>query len=182
MKTKKLLATSVTALMACGLFGGIATPSYAASTSPNMSATDIQKEPAFWFNAEDGKRTFDVEGNSMVTTLVEGDTLKIEGNFINTYNSAGKLVASLKANIPDGVQLKYQNGVITAHDQSAKQATNNDATTLSGYKCIDNKWVSFGLGVVADGLVCAPLGVATGGVGGFACATAATAGITALSC
>lgn len=169
--------------MTCSLVGGLAVPSYASTPKGTTQSTAEQQETAdIWVNAKDGKRTFNVEGDSLVPNLVEGDSLKVEGNTINTYNSAGELVASIEADVPEGVHLMYVDGVITAHDTSADQSTNDGFASSAGYNCIDNKWVSFGLTAVADGLVCAPLGVATGGVGGFACGVAVGAGITALSC
>ncbi len=90
---------------------------------------------------------------------------------INAYNAKGELVASIKANLPQGITLEYDGEVISA--SSADGVAN---------RCIENKWVSLGINVAADVLVCGPVGLATGGVGGAACGAATGLGVTAASC
>ncbi|AWB83192.1 hypothetical protein C3E79_00765 [Corynebacterium liangguodongii] len=107
----------------------------------------------------------------LVPRLLEGDTVKIEGDVINAYNAKGELVASIKATLPQGIALGYDGEVIYA--SSADGVAN---------RCIENKWVSLGINTAADLLVCPPLGIATGGVGGAACGAATSLGVTAASC
>lgn len=178
MTVKKAITGFAT--IALAISGACAiTPAAHADTSATPSAPsastsrDNAYESDFWFNAPDGLRTFNVEENALVANILESDTLTIEENVISVHNADGTLVSSIVAELPEGVSLKYSDGKISAHYAGSG---------FRSYQCIDNKWVGFGLGTVATGLVCAPLGVATGGIGGFACGTVVGAGITALSC
>lgn len=172
MKSIGSHSVSALGIAATALFGVMATiaPAYAIETVPSVASQ--QNKPAdFWFTSEEGIRTFDIEENVLVPHLLAGDQIKIEGNIINAYNAQGKLVASIKSDLPEGIVLKYTDGVIYAGSESGDAA-----------RCIDNKWVSLGINIAADALVCAPLGAATGGVGGFACGAAVGTGITTASC
>ena len=134
-------------------------------TAPNSD------QHAFTFTAPDGTRTFDTEDSLIVPNLLPGDELSIDGSVINVHNSEGTLVASIKADLPEDLILEEtEEGVI---------ATSANGTS---FRCIGNKWVSLGINVAADALVCAPFGVATGGVGGFGCGAAVATGVTAASC
>lgn len=153
------------------------TPAFAQSASEVAGQTVESSggtngtEADFWFKSAEGMRTFDVEENVLVPHLLEGDTIEIEGDLINAYNAKGELVASIKATLPQGIALGYDGEVIYA--SSADGVAN---------RCIENKWVSLGINTAADLLVCAPLGLATGGVGGAACGAATSLGVTAASC
>ena len=103
--------------------------------------------------------------------MLKSDSVRIEGNLINTYDANDELVGSIKADLPEGVALKFANGVIYA-----------GSTDGVANRCIENRWVGLGINVAADALVCAPVGAATGGAGGFACGAAVGAGVTAASC
>ena len=146
----------------------MAAENYAKEKAGEVSQQKHSEE--FWFESEEGTRTFDIESDALVPHLQEGDRLEIEKDVINAYSSKGELVASVKANLPEGVELEYDGNVIRAKDTSTDEG------------CINNKWVSFGINVAADALVCAPFGAGTGGVGGLACGAAVGAGITALNC
>ncbi|WP_255364720.1 hypothetical protein [Corynebacterium sp. NML140438] len=174
---KKLVSrfVPVVAMVAAALTGVVTVnaPAYAAesasATAPVSSGQNDRGD--LWFEQEDGIRSFNVDSNVLVPNVLDGDQIKIEGNLINTYDAQGKLVASIKADLPEGVVLKYTDGVIYAGSVSGQAA-----------RCIDNKWVSLGINLAADALVCAPFGAATGGVGGFGCSAAVGVGITAASC
>lgn len=151
-----------------------ATPSDA-SSSPSQencgNEQSVDQTHAFWFKSPEGTRTFDISENAIVPHTLDGDRVEIEGDLINTYDRNGQLVGSIRADLPDGVVLKFANDVIYAGSADGVAA-----------RCIDNKWVALGINVAADALVCAPVGAATGGVGGFGCGVAVGAGITAASC
>lgn len=174
LHSKKIAAGAALAILTGALFTPVANAEVATPSAPSASTSqDNAYESDFWFKAPDGLRTFDVEDNALVANILESDTLTIEENVISVHNADGTLVSSIVAELPEGVSLNYSDGKISAHYTGAG---------FRSYQCIDNKWVSFGLGVVANGLVCAPLAVPTGGLGGFACGTVVSAGITALSC
>lgn len=105
--------------------------------------------------------------------MQEGDHIKIDADVINTYNSEGDLVTSIKAELAEGVALVQKDGVILAE-------SDNSGYTTEG--CIKNKWVALGLNIATDGLVCAPFGAATGGVGGFVCGAGVVTGVPAITC
>ena len=162
-------------MAAAALVGVVAVngPAYAAeSVSTADPVSSDQKERGdFWFESADGIRSFNADGNVLVPKVLDGDQIKIEGDIINTYDAQGNLVASIKADLPEGVVLKYTDGVIYAGSESGQAA-----------RCISNKWVSLGINVTADALVCAPFGAATGTLGGWGCGAAVASGITAASC
>ncbi|MFP7665529.1 MAG: hypothetical protein ACHEUT_08300 [Corynebacterium pyruviciproducens] len=139
--------------------------------SQTIEAPSASDQPAFWFQSAEGTRTFDVSENVIVPHVLKSDSVRIEGNLINTYDANDGLVGSIKADLPEGVALKFANGVIYA-----------GSTDGVANRCIENKWVGLGINVAADALVCAPVGAATGGAGGFACGAAVGAGVTAASC
>ncbi|WP_126363928.1 hypothetical protein [Corynebacterium kutscheri] len=137
------------------------------------SHRDISSQHAFVFEGPDGTRTFDTERSFIVPRLLDGDKLSIDGNVINVHNIDGQLVASIKADLPeDFILQEVPRGIIAT----------NPNENLFRARCIDNKWVSLGLNITGDLLVCAPFGAATGGIGGFGCSAAIGAGVTAISC
>lgn len=137
-----------------------------------VQATDASTQEAdFWFEAPSGTRTFTVEKNVIVPHIKDTDRLALEGNLINVYDPSDGLVASITADLSEGMRLREANGVIYVGSE--------DGTAS---RCIGNKWVALGVNIAADGLVCAPLGAATGGAGGFACGAAVATGVTAASC
>lgn len=172
--SRKIAALSATVCLASGIIAPSVANAQPISQldASDTTATAVAAQADFWFKAADGTRTFNIENNSLVANLVDGDRLEIVGKNIIVYNSSGLIAASLVANLPAGAYLKYQDGKITAHQYDSP---------FRAYKCINNKWVSFGLGTTADLLVCVPLGVATV-VGGIACGIGAGLGLTLLNC
>lgn len=170
-RAKKTVAT-------VGLFLLCSTPAWAQAEQVsgdqaaelNSNSTKLQGH-AFVFRGPDGTRTIDTQGSRIIPNLLPSDQVHVEGNVINIVNGQGRLVGSVKADLPEGLKLKLIDGFVIATDADGISA-----------RCIGNKWVGLGLNVVGDALVCVPFGAATGGAGGFACGAAVGAGITAASC
>ncbi|SEB88329.1 hypothetical protein SAMN04488531_2070 [Corynebacterium coyleae] len=165
----------VAAITAAALVG-VASVSASAFAAESVSAAASEASGQngkgdFWFESEDGIRSFNVDGNVLVPELLDGDKVEIEGDVINAYDAQGEVVASLKADLPEGVALKYTDGVIYAGSESGQAS-----------RCIDNKWVALGINYAGDALVCAPLAAGTGGAGAVFCGAAVGAGVTAASC
>lgn len=163
------------AIAATALVGvaSVSAPAFAAEpvSAAASEASDQNGKGDFWFESEDGIRSFNIDGNVLVPELLDGDKIEIKGDVINAYDTQGEVVASLKADLPEGVALKYTDGVIYAGSESGQAS-----------RCIDNKWVALGINITGDALVCAPFGVFTGAVGGVACGAVLGAGVTAASC
>lgn len=169
--TKLICASAAFAIAPLGVFGAASANAAPSDVKSSAVVQDTKGESAFWFEDEDGRRTFDTQGSVLVPHILEGDRIEIDGDVINTYNKAGTLVGSLKADLPEGMKLKKDAEGIRAVSESSRVA-----------RCISNKWVGLGLNIAGDALVCGPFGAATGGVGGLACGAAVGAGITAASC
>lgn len=168
---KLICACTAFSIIPLGLLGTAPADAEPVSSDNGTVVNSAKNEPDFWFDAKDGRRTFDAQGSVLVPHLVDGDRIEIDGDVVNTYNKEGKLVASLKADLPEGVKLKQdEEGIYAGSDNPRSK------------RCIKNKWVSFGINAATDALVCAPFGAATGGAGGIACSAAVGAGITAASC
>lgn len=178
MKTSFAAALATIALIGATSIAGtsvaLAEPIFDPSAAPSAAAS-AGHDADFWFEAPDGTRTFDIEDNALVPTLIPGDRLSIIGNVIDVTSSSGELVASLKADLPDGIVLEQSDGSIRA----IQSTTDSGAAAR---RCIGNKWIALGLNIIGDATVCVPFGIATGGIGGFACSAAVGTGITAAAC
>lgn len=173
---KQLAASALIGMTAISGMGLASAESFAGASASSMPSTSDSEHGAdIWFDAEDGTRTFDTEGDSLIPHLLPGDEMTLDGDVLNVTNSKGELVASLKADLPDGVVLRESDGAIRAIDESSP-------TGIQERECIGNKWVGWGINVVGDVLVCAPFGVATGGAGAIGCGAAVGAGVAAASC
>lgn len=146
-------------------------PTTFAQDTPARSADETNPGPDFWFEAPSGIRTFSIENNVIVPHIKDTDRIELAGNLINVYDPKDGLVASIAADLSEGMALREADGVIYVGSEDG--APN---------RCIDNKWVGLGINVAADALVCTPFGLATGGGGGFACGAAVATGVTAASC
>lgn len=114
-------AAAITAAALVGVASVSASAFAAESVSAAASeASDQNGKGDFWFESEDGIRSFNVDGNVLVPELLDGDKVEIEGGVINAYDAQGEVVASLKADLPEGVALKYTDGVIYAGSESGQ--------------------------------------------------------------
>lgn len=110
MKTIVSRFVPVAAITAAALVGVASVGASAfAAESVSAAASEASGQNGkgdFWFESEDGIRSFNVDGNVLVPELLDGDKVEIEGDVINAYDAQGEVVASLKADLPEGVALK----------------------------------------------------------------------------
>lgn len=126
------------------------------------------------FEGPDGKeRSIDEVENSteagMELGLAEGDDLKIseDGQKATWVMSDGQSLIEFNSPKVDGkdASFVFSDGVLTT------TVATGGLTTLS---CGKSKAVEFGWNILWAGLVCVPMGIGTGGVGGFLCGAAGT--------
>ncbi|MCU9986561.1 hypothetical protein FYZ37_03365 [Mobiluncus curtisii] len=122
-------------------------------------------------------------GGSLRLVLAPGDTVEITPNGMNALwnNREGVTLVSFDAKImfsSDKASIKFDENSSTLYAVTHDENSDGSGTR---YGCA-NKWVAWGWTVAWTGLVCVPFGIATGGVGGFACGAAGGAIGTAISC
>ncbi|MCF4007770.1 hypothetical protein L1O03_11400 [Corynebacterium uropygiale] len=157
---------------------GSSAASFAAESSSLPSQLSSPQSREFHgerYSSPDGKHWVKVTESFVELGTLEGETISVSGNKAIWKDAKGDTISVMEftPEDPNSFNLSYDPETHRVGDESVLHPT--------GERCAP-KWQAAGINIAWDGLVCAPLGIATLGTAAFGCGVIGTIGAAAISC